>query len=45
MRRNLKPSSFRLWRERVHTKSIKNRKKFVEDRKKLRVKIKLSDID
>ena len=45
MRRNLKPSSFRLWRERVHTKSIKNRKKFFEDRKKLRVKIKLSDID
>ena len=45
MRRNLKPSSFRLWRKRVHTKSIKNRKKFVEDRKKLRVKIKLSDID
>ena len=45
MRRNLKPSSFRLWRKRVNTKSIKNRKKFVEDRKKLRVKIKLSDID
>ena len=45
MRRNLKPSSFKLWRKRVHTKSIKNRKKFVEDRKKLRVKIKLSDID
>ena len=45
MRKNLKPSSFRLWRKRVHTKSIKNRKKFVEDRKKLRVKIKLSDID
>ena len=45
MRRNLKPSSFRLWRKRVHTKSIKNRKKFVEERKKLREKIKLSDID
>ena len=45
MRKNLKPSSFRLWRKRVHNKSIKNRKKFVEDRKKLRVKIKLSDID
>ena len=45
MRKNLKPSSFRLWRKRVHTKSIKNRKKFVEERKKLRVKIKLSDID
>jgi uncharacterized protein (TIGR03643 family) len=45
MRKNLKPSSFRLWRKRVHTKSIKNRKKFVEERKKLREKIKLSDID
>ena len=45
MRRSLKPSSFRLWRKRVHNKSIKNRKKFIEDRKKLRVKIKLSDID
>jgi len=45
MRKNLKQSSFRLWRKRVHTKSIKNRKKFVEERKKLREKIKLSDID
>ena len=45
MRKNLKPSSFRLWRKRVHTKSIKNRKKFVEERKKLREKIKLSYID
>ena len=45
MRKNLKPSSFRLWSKRVHTKSIKNRKKFVEERKKLREKIKLSDID
>ena len=45
MRKNLKPSSFRLWRKRVHTKSIKNRKKFVEERKKLREKMKLSDID
>ena len=45
MRKNLKPSSFRLWRKRVHTKSIKNRKKFFEERKKLREKIKLSDID
>ena len=45
MRKNLKPSSFKLWRKRVHTKSIKNRKKFVEERKKLREKIKLSDID
>ena len=45
MRKNLKPSSFRLWRKRVHTKSIKNRKKFVEERKKLKEKIKLSDIN
>ena len=26
MRRSLKPNSFKLWRKRVHTKSIKNRK-------------------
>ena len=26
MRRSLKPSSFRLWRKRVHEKSIKHRK-------------------
>ena len=39
MRRNLKPSSFRLWRKRVHTKSIKHRKKFIEQRKKLRKKV------
>ena len=36
MRRSLKPSSFRLWRKRVHTKSIKNRKKFEEERKRIR---------
>jgi uncharacterized protein (TIGR03643 family) len=34
MRRSLKPSSFRLWRKRVHTKSLKNRKKFEEERKR-----------
>ena len=39
MRRNLKPSSFRLWRKRVHTKSIKHRKKFIEKRKELRKKV------
>ena len=39
MRRNLKPSSFRLWRKRVHTKSIKHRKKFIEQRKELRKKV------
>ena len=35
MRRNLKPRSFRLWRKRVHTKSIKNRKLFSKSREKL----------
>ena len=36
MRRNLKPGSFRLWRERVRNQSIKNRKKFENTRKELR---------
>ena len=45
MRRNLKPSSFRLWRKRVHNKSIKNREKFKEERKNIRKKIRISDID
>ena len=36
MRRNLKPGSFRLWRERVRSKSIKNRKKFENKRKELK---------
>tara|TARA_B100000941_G_scaffold289945_1_gene270560 strand:- start:1702 stop:1998 length:297 start_codon:yes stop_codon:yes gene_type:complete len=44
MRKSLKPSAFRLWRKRVHNKSIKHRKKFKESRKKLREKIKISDI-
>ena len=44
MRRTLKPSSFRLWRKRVHNKSIKHRKKFQLERKKLREKIRISDI-
>ena len=39
MRKNLKPSSFRLWRERAKRKSIKHRKKFVLERKNLRKKI------
>ena len=43
MRRNLKPSSFRLWRKRVHNKSIKNRKKFKEERKNIRKKIRILD--
>ena len=44
MRRTLKPSSFRLWRKRVHQKSIKHRKKFKLERKKLKEKIKIIDI-
>ena len=43
MRRNLKPSSFRLWRERAKRKSIKHRKKFILERKNLRKKIKKND--
>ena len=35
MRRNLKSSSFRLWRKRVHTQSIKNRKLFAKSREKI----------
>ncbi|MEE2901890.1 MAG: TIGR03643 family protein [Myxococcota bacterium] len=33
MRRNLKPSSFRLWRKRVATQSLKHRRKFRFDRR------------
>ena len=36
MRKTLKPSSFKLWRKRVHNTSIKHRKKFKLGRKKLR---------
>ena len=36
MRKSLSPKSFKLWRERVHTKSIKNRRKFENSRKKLK---------
>jgi len=36
MRFNLKPSSFKLWRKRVHEKSIKHRKIFENSRKKIR---------
>ena len=43
MRRSLKPSSFRLWRKRVHEKSIKHRKKFEYSRKQMSSKIKKSD--
>jgi len=44
MRKNLKPASFRLWRKRVHNKSIKHRKKFKLQRKKIREKIRITDI-
>ena len=40
MRRSLKPSSFRLWRKRVNSQSIKHRKKFEYSRKLIRYKIK-----
>ena len=43
MRRSLKPSSFRLWRKRVHEKSIKHRKKFEANRKNIRIKINKND--
>ena len=43
MRRNLKPSSFRLWRERAKRKSIKHRKKFILERNNLRKKINKND--
>ena len=43
MRKSLKPSSFRLWRKRVHSKSIKHRKKFEAFRKNIRIKINKND--
>ena len=43
MRRALKPSSFRLWRKRVHEKSIKHRKKFEYSRKQITSKMKKGD--
>ena len=36
MRKSLKRNSFKLWRKRVHTKSIKHRKKFELERKNVR---------
>ena len=39
MRKELKPSSFRLWRKRVKNKSIKHRRKFELNRKELKRKI------
>ena len=38
MRKSLKPSSYKLWRKRVNTKSLKHRKKFEYERKKIRNK-------
>ena len=43
MRKNLKPSSFRLWRKRVKRKSLKHRKKFRLERKNLKKKINKND--
>ena len=43
MRRNLKPSSFRLWRKRIKSKSIKHRKKFEYSRKLITSKLKKND--
>ena len=45
MRRNLKPSSFRLWRKRVKNQSIKHRRKFELERKELRKKINKKDFE
>ena len=45
MRKNLKPSSFRLWRKRIHKTSIKHRKKFKLGREKIKQKIRFSDIE
>ena len=43
MRKSIKPSSFRLWRKRVHQKSIKHRKKFEYSRKQITSKIRKGD--
>ncbi len=43
MRKNLKPSSFKLWRERAKNQSIKHRKKFENSRKEIRRKINKND--
>ena len=39
MRRSLRPASFRLWRKRVNSQSIKHRKKFEYSRKLIKAKI------
>ena len=38
MRKQLKPSSFKLWRKRVSNQSIKHKKLFINERKKLKNK-------
>lgn len=43
MRSNLKPSSFKLWRKRVNSQSIKHRKKFEYSRKMIAKKIRKFD--
>ena len=43
MRKNLKPSSFKLWRKRAKNQSIKHRKKFELSRKEIRRKINKND--
>ena len=45
MRKSLKPSAFRLWRKRVHNTSIKHRKKFKFERKKIREKVRIGDLN
>ena len=43
MRKSLKPSSFRMWRKRVNSQSIKHRKKFEYSRKQIKAKINKND--
>ena len=45
MRKNLKPSSFRLWRKRVKNQSIKHRRKFELNRKLLKNKLNKIDFE
>ncbi len=44
MRKTIEPSSFRLWRKRIKSKSIKHRKKFEYSRKLIRANIKKNEI-
>ena len=43
MRKNLKPSSFKLWRKRAKNQSIKHRRIFEISRKEIRRKLKKND--